>query len=380
MVTLHVKQKYSLKTKQVQRLMAKIKLANLMNLPEDKYRLLVKEIEANPLFKKLMYSDNKKERVLGYRRFPDNSVSSGFYGLREEITADKKVAGIDSLDMDSLLNGKRRIIRLIRSIGEEGFKKHFLYNDENLSHREIADKCGIEKSEAEQIIDLLNTIDVYNSFSNPSSLNLDYQKHYIKVASIKRVLDKGGNTGNFTIEFSSINFTRGKYVIDYDRISMLKNENYFSKKELKELNKLIGTMELINTKKATIYRIIEKIIKKQNRYLESENTRDLVPFTEKQMAEELELDCSIISRAISSRSIEIPRGAEKSLKDFLPSKKKARKELIYEIISREDAPQTDNEIRDRLRDEYGINISRRSVASCRLEMELPSNYGRRSKK
>jgi len=380
--------KHTVGLKQTQKLMPKIKLAGLMGLSEDKYQLLIRELEESRLFKRLMYSNDINERVLRYKPFSHSATSNSFYGFSQNINAEN-IAGGSSFDINSLLNGKEKTVQLIKRITEEKFSKYFLYNEDNLSLEEIAENCKIEKKDAAAIIELLNTIDVYNSFNTPGAGTKPIPGgEYTLIASIKKappnvLLCKtrhGGLSprciggGSFVIEFFHISSARGKYIINFDRLEALKQQGFFSKKELKELNKLIENIKLINTKKETIYRILEEIIKKQRRFLESSNPDDLVPLSELELAGETGVHYSVVSRAISLRSVEIPSGKEMALKNFLPSKKDIRKVLIYKIISEEKAPYKDEEIREKLSSDYGINVSRRSVASCRSEINLPANY------
>lgn len=68
------------------------------------------------------------------------------------------------------------------------------------------------------------------------------------------------------------------------------------------------------------------------------------------------------------------------LKTFFPAKKEIGKGLIRQIIDQEEAeiqnkiikkPYSDGEIRKKLKEDYGLSISRRSVSETRLDLSIP---------
>lgn len=69
------------------------------------------------------------------------------------------------------------------------------------------------------------------------------------------------------------------------------------------------------------------------------------------------------------------------LKTFFPAKKEIGKGLIRQIIDQEETeirngvikkPYSDGEITRRLKEDYGLSISRRSVSETRLDLAIPS--------
>jgi len=92
---------------------------------------------------------------------------------------------------------------------------------------------------------------------------------------------------------------------------------------------------LVNSRKTTIYQVIQNIIEAQYNFFQSGNLKDLKFLTQASLAEKIGVEASLISRAISGKAIRIPQGRETSLKTFFPTKKQLRKELIREIIEQE---------------------------------------------
>tara|TARA_B100001142_G_scaffold170159_1_gene169753 strand:- start:166 stop:567 length:402 start_codon:yes stop_codon:yes gene_type:complete len=118
------------------------------------------------------------------------------------------------------------------------------------------------------------------------------------------------------------------------------------------------------------------IIKKQSTYFDV-NQKDLKPMILKDIAEELDMDISTISRATKEKYVQMPWGM-KELKFFfsesIASNKgnissKNVKQRLKEIIESEDKtkPFGDNELSTILNNE-GIIIARRTVSKYREEL------------
>ena len=133
-------------------------------------------------------------------------------------------------------------------------------------------------------------------------------------------------------------------------------------------------MENIAKRHETIGKILEMIVKKQSGHLESEKVQ-LYPLMQKDIAKELGLHPSTISRAISNKYIQTPRGVL-MLKVLCPREVKGVtsrniQKLIRDVIASEDKkrPLSDDEISDKLK-EQGLSIERRTVASYRKKLGL----------
>lgn len=355
-LTLHLKQK----------LIPKLKLAEFITLPEKKFYEFIAEVENDPLFKKLMYPKNREEKTIRYEKFLHAAIPSNFYELKEEMLEERTIP-----EIDTLLENKKEIIRICQKLGIERFNKYFFYNEDSLSAEEISSLCGLSSTEVEKIIDLVNEVAVQTEFYYPSTLNPEKQFHYTKIAAV----EKNGNN-NLTIGFFSPAITRGRYSINYKKIEQLKKTKFFTPEEKRKLNKLLQNLELINQRKTTIYQILEKIIEIQENYLHTGESNALVPFAQKELANKIGIHPSLISRAIRGRSILTPWQEEIPLKYFFPSKKEIRKNLIREIIASEERPCSDEEIKNKLKTEYNVTISRRSINNYRQELKISSKFKR----
>ncbi len=362
MGSLEIQQTQSLQTRQEFKLIIRLEQANLLEMPEDEFNRLTTEVESSPMFKKLY----RKERIIHYQRYPKTDLSSHFYQLNEEISA-----GTGTLDIESILYDKEDIVRQIQKIGLENFKRYFLYPEPGVSVEEIAQECNLELPEVEKINSLINEFSIMSEFYHPSALSSGHGVYFSKVASIER-----GPEG-FVIGYLSPSYARGRYSIDYERFEELKGNGAFSTAEAREIRQLFKRLELINSRKDTITRILQGIVEKQASYFESGNGKALLPFSQKELAERIGLVPSSISRAISGKSLETPGGEEKALKDFFPRPRMFRKKLVKQLLETGEEFPSDEAIKAKLEQKFGVSISRRSVANLREELEIAAAWKRK---
>lgn len=150
-------------------------------------------------------------------------------------------------------------------------------------------------------------------------------------------------------------------------------------------NSAMWIIRSIEQRKSTIKKVIESILKFQiDFFLEGE--RSLKPLTLKDVAEDIEMHESTISRATNGKYVQTPRGLFE-LKYFFSSGLESSdgdisstsiKSTLKELIDSEDTkkPLSDQKISELL-EEKGISISRRTVAKYRDELDIPSSSMRR---
>ncbi len=363
MGNLEIQQSQALQARQEFKLLVRLEQAGLLEIPEEEFNKLIIEVESNPLFKKLY----QKERIIHYQRYPKTDISPHFYQLNEEIAA----GGTGILDIESLLSDKEDIVHQIQKMGLENFKRYFLYPEAGVSVEDVAQECNLELAEVEKVNSLINAFSIMSEFYNPSALSSGHGIHYSKVASIER-----GPEG-FIIGYISPSYARGRYSIDYGRFEELKGNGAFNAAEAREIRQLFKRLELLNSRKDTVTRILQGIIEKQAPYFESGNGKAILPFSQKELAERIGLVPSSISRAISGKSLETPWGEERALKDFFPRPKMFRKELIRQLLETGEEFSSDEAIKAKLEQTFGVSISRRSVASLRDELKIAAAWKRK---
>ena len=357
-----MEQTQSLQMRQEMRQILRMEQANLLEMPEDEFHRLIIEIEQSPLFRRIY----QKEKLIRYQRFPRTDISSGFYELKEEIVADK-----GSLDVESLLLNKEHIVRQIQRLGLEKFKRYFLFPESGMTLEEIATDCDLEVSEVQKINNLIDGFSIMSEFYHPSNVTSDIIR-YSKVASVDK-----DNKG-FVIGYFSPSFARGRYSIDYERFQELTAAGNFTEAEVKEARQLFKRLELINSRKDTVTQILQNIIDKQALYLESGNLKSLLPFSQKELAKKIGLVPSSVSRAIRGKSIDTPWGQEIPLRHFFPRPKRFRQELLRQLLESDNEFSSDEAIRTKLWEKFGVAISRRSVANLRKELKIPTAQEKRN--
>lgn len=362
MASMEIQQTQSLQARQEFKMIIRLEQASLLEMPEEEFNKLITEVESSPLFKDLY----RKERIIRYQRYPKTDISSRFYQLKEEIAADT-----GTLDIESLLSGKEDIVRQIQKIGLENFKRYFLYPEPGISSTEVAQACNLQLPEVEKINSLINEFSISSEFYHPSTISAELGVYYSKVASVERAAE------GFVIGYFSPSHARGRYSIDYERFEGLKVNGAITGAETKEIRQLFKRLELINSRKDTVNRILQNIAEKQAAYFESGDPKALLPLSQKELAKKIGLVPSSISRAITGKSLETPWGDEKALKDFFPRPRRFRKELVRRLLETGEEFPSDEAIKTKLEQKFGVSISRRSVASLRKELKIASAWKRK---
>lgn len=163
-------------------------------------------------------------------------------------------------------------------------------------------------------------------------------------------------------------------------------ESNISKFLTGRLNSALWIIKSIEQRKQTIYNVVSAVVKYQVDFFEK-GPKHLKTLTLKQIADEVGIHESTVSRSINGKYMQSPRGMFE-IKYFFTSgvlgnsgqgiSSESIKTLIREIVENEDpkAPLSDQAMVGLLA-ERGIEISRRTVAKYRDEMHLPSSSKRK---
>jgi len=152
------------------------------------------------------------------------------------------------------------------------------------------------------------------------------------------------------------------------------------------VNSAIWLIKSIEQRKQTIYNVVQAVVKYQQDFFDNGN-KYLKTLTLKQIAEEVGIHESTVSRSINGKYMQSPRGVFE-IKYFFTSgvsdgegegiSSNSIKTFIKEIIDSEDpnSPYSDQDMMELLK-EHDINISRRTVAKYRDEMNILSSSKRK---
>ncbi len=161
-----------------------------------------------------------------------------------------------------------------------------------------------------------------------------------------------------------------------------KTSSYINKK----LNAALKIIKSIEQRRNTIYKVVKAILEYQKDFFEK-GTVYLKPLTLKEIADDVGVHESTVSRTVNEKYMQCPRGIFE-LKYFFQSgvsstfgegvSSESIKSIIKDIIDNEDhkKPLSDQAISDEL-NKSGINISRRTVAKYRDELDIPSSSKRK---
>ncbi len=148
----------------------------------------------------------------------------------------------------------------------------------------------------------------------------------------------------------------------------------------------IQLMKNIEQRKQTIMKVCQAIVRRQTEFLNN-GLDQLKPMMIKEVAEEVGVHPSTVSRAVSSKYVHTPQGVFE-LRYFFSEAVQGPsgggtpllllKRKVKKMIEDEDKtkPLTDDQITLMLRRE-GIDVTRRTVAKYREDMKIPSTHQRR---
>jgi RNA polymerase sigma-54 factor len=148
----------------------------------------------------------------------------------------------------------------------------------------------------------------------------------------------------------------------------------------------IQLIKNIEQRKQTILKVCQSIVRRQMEFLEH-GIDQLKPMMIKEVAEEIGVHPSTVSRAVASKYAHTPQGVFELRYFFSEAVQGAAgsatpllilKRRVKKMIEEEDAqhPLTDEQITARLKSE-GIDVTRRTVAKYREDMKIPSTHQRR---
>ncbi len=322
-----------------------MKLAQMAEMSEDEFEILLKKIEDNRFFQLL-----KASGAVHLAEFPSARYASRLYagyGLK-----------LSSGDLPELADGKGDLVGLIQGIGQEKFEACFL-KDAVMSDVERAEECDITVSGAARLRDFVNRAFIQAEFEGKAVA--PDSKVFSAVAGIEI------ENGVPVLAFFHREIWKGRYKVDGEKLSEILKD--LPKPEQNGVDKLLKRMDLVEKRKSTLYHTLEILISTQADYLLSGESGRRRPLSQKTLANNLEVHSSVLNRLISNKSIQMPWGTEAPISVLLPSSKAVNLERLY-AIAVENPEMTDTELCAELKARHGVELSRRSVAQYRKDLSL----------
>ena len=188
------------------------------------------------------------------------------------------------------------------------------------------------------------------------------------------------NNQNLSVHFKQDTFPL--ISLDEDLEKLVKNKKNNVGKELREkMTEAKWLIRAINKRNETVQNVGTLICKIQADFL-SNKSAELKPLSNIELAKELKISASTVSRILRSKYIQTPKGAV-SMKSLLASSvSKTRKvtpmqlmEEIQKIVEGERKKLSDQKISDLL-NKRGFNLARRTISKYRKKINLPSSRNR----
>ncbi len=162
-----------------------------------------------------------------------------------------------------------------------------------------------------------------------------------------------------------------------------KDKEYFKTK----INSATWLMRSIYQRQKTLYKVLESLVKMQRAFF-IDGVSGLKPLILKDVADDIGMHESTVSRITSSKYVATPHGTFElkfffnsalSLDDGSEVGSESVKALIKKLISEENPrePLSDERIGELLKDLLKVNIARRTVAKYRTALNIPSSSRRR---
>jgi RNA polymerase sigma-54 factor len=201
-------------------------------------------------------------------------------------------------------------------------------------------------------------------------------------------IEEDGET--FCIRYRFIGLA-GEYRLEREKLTRLTGSGSPADFRKDEIDLFDRQLRLVSTRNRITHMILLGIIEHQPAFLKTCDPLELVPLSQMRISHWIKdqgyqsIDNSMISRVVNGTFIIMPDGKPVLLNDFFPSSREICKGHIKGILAEEemelksnrlDRPYTDEEIKVRLKEVYGLNISRRTVSYCRNQMGIPPFHRR----
>ena len=245
--------------------------------------------------------------------------------------------------------------------------------------REIASALGSTVPDVEEALEVIRRLDPRpgQRFSDAQPRLIEPDVAFVKADEVYRVVMNEDGLPHLRL---SHQYRR----MMSDSTASREVKNYVRER----FNSAIQLIKNIEQRKHTIVRVCESIIRRQTEFLDK-GLDFLRPMMIKEVAEEVGVHPSTVSRAVSSKYAHTPQGVFE-LRYFFSEPVQGPaggnlslinlKRMVQRIIEGENSarPLTDEQITAMLR-EKGISVTRRTVAKYREDLKIPSTHHRRRK-
>lgn len=286
-------------------------------------------------------------------------------------------SGVGARDLNECL-----IIQLAaRGLLEDTIEYIILHHLEDLGENKIgkvAKILSLPLAQVQMVCDLIRSLEPKPGRCFSSGTSVKYITPDVTVEKID------GQYHVITNEYSAPRLMVSPYYSNLARTAL--DDAELNKYLNDKYNSAIWLIKSIEQRKQTIFNVVDAVVKHQQEFLDK-GPKCLKTLTLKQVADDLGIHESTVSRAINGKYMQTPRGIFE-IKYFFSSgvsnsqgqgvSSNSIKSMIKEIIDSEDpkAPYSDQDM-VKILSERGIEISRRTVAKYREGLNILSSSKRR---
>jgi len=294
------------------------------------------------------------------------------------IVQDLDPAGVGARDLQECLLIQIRVLGLAGTLAED-LVRDYLPLIEKRKYREIAKRMNVEIEAVAEAMEMIRRLS-----PKPGEAHNNTEPIYIRPDVY---IHKVGNEYQISINDEGLpqlrlNRAYRRLLLKGDDIS--KDTKSYIKERFRSALELIRS---IDQRQQTIFRVCRAIIERQEEFLEK-GKMFLKPMLIKDIAAELEVHPSTISRVVANKYAHTPQGVIELRRFFTVGVESANgenvstvhvKEKIKKIIGVEDPkkPLSDQKIA-KILSQDGIQITRRTVAKYRDQMRIPGSRERKS--
>ncbi len=247
---------------------------------------------------------------------------------------------------------------------------------EKRRYKPLARKFKLSLAELKEYLDAIKELDPM-----PGSSFADSEPHYI---SPDVFVYKYGDDFVVILNDEGLpSLQMNQFLIDGVQAKNETEKEYFQEK----MRSATWLMKSLYQRQRTLYKVVESIIGFQREFFEIGVTK-LKPLILKEVAEDIEMHESTVSRITTNKYVSTPHGifelkfffnSALELEDGTQVGSESVKAIIKKIIDEENPkkPFSDEVIAEMLKKELEVNIARRTVAKYRTVLNIPSSSKRK---
>ncbi|MGZ6256525.1 MAG: RNA polymerase factor sigma-54, partial [Candidatus Limnocylindria bacterium] len=246
---------------------------------------------------------------------------------------------------------------------------HHLADMAERHFRDIARALGTNEEEVVAAWEFIKTnLHPYPASAFVAATSGDARKAILRPDILIRVVD-----GELEVEVVESRRFSLRVAASYASVSAALRAPTWSDEEKEHVRQHVGRarffIDAVRRRRATLQRIAEMLVKRQRDYL-LHGVRHLVPLTRAEVAAEIGVHESTVSRATAEKYVMLPSGEVVPCSHFFTASLSV-KDRIRSMVDQEDhrRPLSDQQIANGLL-EIGVEIARRTVAKYREELRI----------